>query len=338
MLGLSRSLLKPMARLLVLFLCLSLADLFLTWKLISLGDGQVLESNPVASWWLATYGWGGMVAFKLGMVLVIGTLVGTIAWRRPRTSELVLVFACGAQSTVVLYSLFLARLGDDPRYLLASEAAWLSSGVPEASPESDTPRSPRPGFLPPNGLFLLLGQKSVQEELKLSEAHTAAIDRLSSRRWELMQSGRRLSREEWNVRVEQLLTQEKGLIENLEPGQSARLRQIAWQQSGPFALTEAAVASALELTPEQKVTLRTLSEEAAQARAVAARSWGFGPGAPRRADEDRARTREQLLAVLTTDQAYRWKELTGEPFRGELRPIPGSVPVPGRDPRRAQRQ
>src|SRR4051794_32152626 len=88
--------------LLLAFVALSLADLLLTLRLIDETGGLVLESNPLAAWWLIHYGWAGMAGFKAALVLLITGLAGCVAWRRPRTGELLLVFACGAQSAVVL--------------------------------------------------------------------------------------------------------------------------------------------------------------------------------------------------------------------------------------------
>src|SRR5919199_622006 len=48
---------------LCLFAVLSLADLGLTWQLLR--DGGAYESNPVAGWWLAHYGWAGVVAYSV---------------------------------------------------------------------------------------------------------------------------------------------------------------------------------------------------------------------------------------------------------------------------------
>ena len=58
------------------FVMLGAADLYLTWKLVKSSDGLVLEGNPLASWWLVTHGWGGMAAFKLGAVAAVVTETG----------------------------------------------------------------------------------------------------------------------------------------------------------------------------------------------------------------------------------------------------------------------
>src|SRR5262249_41553021 len=56
----------PHCRKLLLFLLLSLTDLWLTWFLVQRSDGAVYEGNPVAAWWLSRYGLPGLALFKGG--------------------------------------------------------------------------------------------------------------------------------------------------------------------------------------------------------------------------------------------------------------------------------
>jgi hypothetical protein len=90
------------------FSFLSLLDLGLTAQLLSSGDGSVYESNPVASWFLAHYGWSGLAAFKMGLVALVLFLSTTISIYRPRAGRRVLSFACVAVLPVVVYSSALA--------------------------------------------------------------------------------------------------------------------------------------------------------------------------------------------------------------------------------------
>ncbi len=103
---------KLYSRKLLLFSLLSAADFFFTWYLLRQGGGQVYESNPVANAWLATYGWVGLLIFKLSMVLLIGTLAVIISFYRPQTSDRLLKFACFVTGGVVIYSFFLSHLVD----------------------------------------------------------------------------------------------------------------------------------------------------------------------------------------------------------------------------------
>lgn len=92
-----------------LFVLLSLADLALTWFLLSRGKGEVYEGNPIAHSWLVAYGWGGLIVFKAGIVLVVAGLVFIISRYRPRLGGLVLAFACCTLGAVVIYSCYLVR-------------------------------------------------------------------------------------------------------------------------------------------------------------------------------------------------------------------------------------
>jgi hypothetical protein len=100
----------PHPRRFLLFLVLSLVDLLLTGWLIQPGDGLIYEGNPLASWWLTSYGWPGLAAFKVLMVLVATSLVGVICLYRPRTGGRVLSVSCLAVGAVVAYSCCLAGL------------------------------------------------------------------------------------------------------------------------------------------------------------------------------------------------------------------------------------
>jgi hypothetical protein len=91
-------------RKLFLFTTLSVFDLGLTWLLLEWGNGSAYESNPVASWWLASFGWPGLAGFKLGIVLLVAGLIQVVSQRRPAAAGRVMEFACFALLAVVLYS------------------------------------------------------------------------------------------------------------------------------------------------------------------------------------------------------------------------------------------
>jgi hypothetical protein len=95
------------ARPLVLFALLSTADFFLTRHLLTHGSGAVYESNPVAVWWLANYGWMGLATFKMAAVACVALLGVVIYLHRPRTGRRLLGFGCLTLAGVVLYSVYL---------------------------------------------------------------------------------------------------------------------------------------------------------------------------------------------------------------------------------------
>ena len=97
------------SRKLALFATLSLADLALTRFLLERGGGAAYESNPVAAWWLATFGWAGLAGFKLALVGLVVGLALVVSRYRPRAGGRLLAFGCSALLAVVLYSGFLVR-------------------------------------------------------------------------------------------------------------------------------------------------------------------------------------------------------------------------------------
>jgi hypothetical protein len=88
----------------LLFSTLSLADLGLTWFLLHQAGARAHESNPVASLWLASFGWLGLVGFKLGIVLLVAALAQVVSRERPRAAGRILAFGCSTLLIVLLYS------------------------------------------------------------------------------------------------------------------------------------------------------------------------------------------------------------------------------------------
>ncbi|SRR5579885_1642308 len=94
-------------RKLALFLGLSLADLALTWHLLSTSGPAVRESNPVAAWWLEHFGWAGLAGFKAAMTALTAGIGAFLFLRRPPVAHRLLSFACAAVAVAVLYSGYL---------------------------------------------------------------------------------------------------------------------------------------------------------------------------------------------------------------------------------------
>jgi hypothetical protein len=92
-----------------LFALLSLADLALTWWLLSGSNGRVYEANPMARWLLEQHGWAGLATFKAGIVLLVLALCAVVARSRPRAAGRALTLGCAALALVVLYSVGLCR-------------------------------------------------------------------------------------------------------------------------------------------------------------------------------------------------------------------------------------
>jgi hypothetical protein len=89
---------------LALFVALSLADLWLTSRLV---EGSECEVNPVAAALLDAYGWEGLTVFKVLVVAATAALCVSISACRPRTGGRVLTFGCLSTGLTVFYSCFM---------------------------------------------------------------------------------------------------------------------------------------------------------------------------------------------------------------------------------------
>ncbi|MBY0525454.1 MAG: serine/threonine protein kinase [Gemmataceae bacterium] len=188
------------------------------------------------------------------------------------------------------------------------------------------------GLLQGGSQFLLLTHKSVQEDLKLSEEQVKKITPLAESRRDFFRDYRHRSPEEWRKKLDELSSHARTLEAILNPEQGRRLAQIAIQQQGTRAFMETDVADALQLTSDQRQKIRIIHDE------LFGVSTRYGPpgGGWKKPDDSAKIAKEQILNVLTAEQKAKWKELTGEPFKGEIRHgfFGGHGPPSGPDIRR----
>lgn len=185
------------------------------------------------------------------------------------------------------------------------------------------------GFM--GGQLGLLGAKSVQEELKLTEDQIGKVKELAEKQRESFKELGKLSREERRTKFEDSSkASNKAVAEILKPEQVKRLKQISWQQRGGAAMEDPEVAEALKLTDEQKGKIKTLREDTGKEMRELIKG-GNREEARKKMGELRKANNEKLQAVLTAEQKAKLKELTGEPFKGELgQPGSGGRGRPGR--------
>jgi Spy/CpxP family protein refolding chaperone len=193
-------------------------------------------------------------------------------------------------------------------------------------------------FLNGRGRLMLLGQKSVQQELKLQPDQVAKLAEVLDRQrrpiWDFRKHGPPPMPEAMRTKfAEREHAAEAALAAILTSEQAARFRQIALQQQGGYALADPDTASALGLTEEQRNDVHSILEQARKARHVHGRG-GLSPRPGPGFAESRKIIQEKLLAVLTPEQQERWESLTGAPFRGEIR----FAGPPGQPPRNARAQ
>jgi hypothetical protein len=99
---------RPLDREILFYTAASVLDVLFTYLLLY-GDGPwvIVESNPVANFFLATAGFSGMVAYKVLLVAVVILNCRVIARSRPQVALNVIRFAQLAVGAVLAYSVFL---------------------------------------------------------------------------------------------------------------------------------------------------------------------------------------------------------------------------------------
>lgn len=88
------------------FILASALDVLMTYLLLSHGP-EFQESNQIAAFFLARFGFKGMVYFKFALVAFVTVIAQVIAKSRPRTARWLLIVGTAATAAVVIYSVIL---------------------------------------------------------------------------------------------------------------------------------------------------------------------------------------------------------------------------------------
>jgi Spy/CpxP family protein refolding chaperone len=224
------------------------------------------------------------------------------------------------------------------RALLALALAGLLTGL--ASAQRQGRGFPGMGMGGMGGAALL-NNKSVQEELKLTDDQKGKIkevdEKMAPKRQEVGAKvrelfGQGLSPEEMRDKMRELnkpIQDEtaKALEGVLKPEQEKRFKQIELQVRGLMAFSDAKVQEALKLSDEQKEQIKTIGEDANKER------QGLFQGAQGDQEKFQAAMKkmatigkesmEKAASVLKEDQKKTWKEMTGAPFELKMEPFGG---------------
>ncbi|HEY7329695.1 MAG TPA: serine/threonine-protein kinase [Gemmataceae bacterium] len=166
----------------------------------------------------------------------------------------------------------------------------------------------------------LLKEEAIHDDLALNPRQREQVQEITdsmARRWkEFVQDLSRLSHEKRRERfVSMIRVTETDIGKVLTPVQRQRLRQIDLQRKGEKAFEEPDVVTALTLTAGQREQVRILREKACSDK----RRHSEGEASESSAADSGASIVSQIVAdVLTKEQRQRWRELSGEPFKGPL--------------------
>jgi len=198
------------------------------------------------------------------------------------------------------------------------------------------------------GKGMLLANKSVQEEMKMTDEQKTKAKEVSEtatkKMTEMREKLRDLSREE-QTEKRKTMTKEmdeevtKAIAGILKPEQIKRLDQIELQTKTWRAFTDEAVVAKLKLSDEQKEDVKKLSEEFAKDSGFGGRGQGGRPGAGgtpgvnrpgagggdiqemlKKMQAKNQENLEKLVKVLNADQQKVWKDMTGEKFEIKIEP------------------
>lgn len=174
------------------------------------------------------------------------------------------------------------------------------------------------------GGAMLLSNKGVQKELKLSEEQIGKADAFTKEQGEKMrekfQGLQDLDQGERREKMQAIMkesteTTNKFLKDTLSADQAKRFQQISLQQRGYTAFTDTEIQSKLKFSDEQKDKVKQINEDAMKAMQDARQEAGNDFQAMReKMTELRKETMSKVNGVLTDDQKKTWKEMTGEPF------------------------
>src|SRR5260370_607389 len=111
---------------------------------------------------------------------------------------------------------------------------------------------------------------------------------------------------------------ETAILAILNPKQAKRFKQISYQRQGISALASPEVAETLGLTDAQQKEIRKINEDTNPA--IRRRQGGGFPDEDvrKKMEEMRKAADAKVLKMLTAAQQAKWKELQGEPFKGDF--------------------
>jgi hypothetical protein len=192
-----------------------------------------------------------------------------------------------------------------------------------------------PGMFGGGGIGMLAQNKSVQEEIKLTDDQATKVKdygtKAGEKAREEFQKLQDVPQEERREKMQAMMKTaneeaEKELGGILKPEQMKRLKQISLQQRGAQAVNDPEIEKALKLTDKQKEDVKTITTESQKALQELRPPPGQGGGgAPnpetqKKIQDLRKDTNEKVVSVLHDDQKKTWKELTGTPFEVKREP------------------
>jgi len=183
------------------------------------------------------------------------------------------------------------------------------------------------------GPAFLLGNASVQQELKLDAGQIEKAKEVAAKAREKMTAAREslqsLEGEEQAKKRRELTTEintetHKAVKEFMKPEQVKRLYQITHQVQGAQAFADEHVQKHLKLTDAQKSDIEGIVQTSGQEmRKIFQENQGDREAIQSKMTELRKETLAKVESKLTDEQKASYKEMLGAPFEVKFEPRPG---------------
>ncbi len=174
------------------------------------------------------------------------------------------------------------------------------------------------------GMAQLLGNESVQKELKLNDQQVEKAkelsEKMSEKAREARQSAQDLEGEERMKKMREAMAEihtetVKEAGEFLKPEQLTRLKQISYQASGARAFNDPEVARKLNLTEDQKTAIHEIEQEAnEERRSIFQDNQGDREAIMKKMGELNKQTLAKIEGKLNDEQKKTWTGLIGSHF------------------------
>jgi Spy/CpxP family protein refolding chaperone len=174
---------------------------------------------------------------------------------------------------------------------------------------------------------VLLLNKSVQDELKLTDDQKADLKKVGDKMKESMQKAftdnpGKDGKEKRDAAIKEITEDTTKTvtktIDGLKDAQKTRFKQIQVQVKGLRAFSDEAVAKTLNLTDKQKDEIKTATEDLAKDVREIMMAAGRDPEkraeAQKKAAELTTKATDKVVSSLSDEQKKTWKELTGDKF------------------------
>ncbi len=186
------------------------------------------------------------------------------------------------------------------------------------------------GMMGGGGVGMLIGNESVQKELKLDDTQVTKAKEVADKNREKMMAAREQSKElDQDERRKKMTELNKEVTEStlkavgefLKPEQVTRLKQISCQTRGANAFSDHEIATKLNITDAQKEEIKSIVDDSnAAMRELFQGFQDDREGTMKKIAEHRKEALSKVVAKLNDEQQKTWKEMIGAPFELKMQP------------------